>query len=314
MPTKTIYPICYCTQSGTRGDPEWGYYSVYHTSRQSARVQIANSSSAYSVYGWFKIDDPELPSEATITEVTLRLVPETATSISGTMLIRSIGTNYSPSSGEVETRHFYTLGNSNSSGSFSSTRTYDVTTAYVSALEASYSYKYISVHLNREATAYAYADGASTTSNRPVFTITYSLPTPSVPSSVTIPQDVRSGNSFTVSWGASSVQGGGYISYYLERSINGGPYSQIHVGGSLNYVDTAVHSWDTVSYRVSAYANSNFSGYRTSSIRTVKHFPEFYPKVNGNIVTSDNGWVKIDGALREVESISIKVDGILKEV
>lgn len=43
-------------------------------------------------------------------------------------------------------------------------------------------------------------------------------------------------------------------------------------------------------------------------------FPEFNMRINGALNTSENGWVKIDSQLREIDSIYTKIDGVLKEV
>ena len=140
----------------------------------------------------------------------------------------------------------------------------------------------------------------------------YKATPPSVPTSISVmPSTVKEGDTISISWGTGS----GATSYRLERSINGGGYSQIYSGSSTSYSDTALSSWNTVLYRVRSYNSDGYSGYRTSTTTvTVKHFPEFNTKVNGVLKTSQDGWVKVDGELKHIEAISVKVDGVLKQL
>jgi hypothetical protein len=141
--------------------------------------------------------------------------------------------------------------------------------------------------------------------------IQYYVPTPpSTPSSITVPSTVKVGESFTVSWSSSS----GATRYYLERSINGGSYTQVYSGTSRSYSDTALASWNTVSYRVRAYNSDGYSSYKTSATIIIQHFPEFQMRVNGSLKTSDNGWVKVNGVLKEIDSMWVRINGTLKEV
>ena len=43
-------------------------------------------------------------------------------------------------------------------------------------------------------------------------------------------------------------------------------------------------------------------------------FPELKMKIDGQLKTSENGWVKIGGQLKEIDKMWTKVDGQLKEV
>lgn len=141
--------------------------------------------------------------------------------------------------------------------------------------------------------------------------IEYYEPTPPpTPSSITVPSTVKVGESFTVSWSSSS----GATRYYLERSINGGSYTQVYSGSSRSYSDTALASWYTVRYRVRAYNSDGYSSYRTSDTIIIQHFPEFQMRVNGSLKTSDNGWVKVNGVLKEIDSMWVRINGTLKEV
>ena len=93
---------------------------------------------------------------------------------------------------------------------------------------------------------------------------------PTMPSSITVPEKVKGGESLTVSWGSSTDSNGNLSGYILERSVNGGSFSQLYKGSALRYTDTITKGWNTVAYRVKAYDSySAASGYRTSDTRTV---------------------------------------------
>lgn len=86
------------------------------------------------------------------------------------------------------------------------------------------------------------------------------------PSSITVSEDITIGESVSVLWGASSEAG---AQYQLERSVNGGDFSQIYSGAGLYYTDTAVSGWTSVQYRVRAVSADGNSSWVTSSVRSV---------------------------------------------
>ncbi|MDU5082817.1 MAG: hypothetical protein E6231_16235, partial [Bacillota bacterium] len=88
---------------------------------------------------------------------------------------------------------------------------------------------------------------------------------PSAPSSVTVPTTVKGGESLSISWGIGS----GATYYYLERSVNGGSWTQIYGGSSRSYTDTIAKGWNSIAYRVRSYNSDGYSGYATSPTRTV---------------------------------------------
>lgn len=93
---------------------------------------------------------------------------------------------------------------------------------------------------------------------------------PTVPPSITVPLKVYGGKSVTVTWTASTDSDGNLSGYLLERSVNGGNYTQIYKGASKSYSDNITKGWKTVQYRVCAYDRYDAkSGYRTSQKRTV---------------------------------------------
>lgn len=137
----------------------------------------------------------------------------------------------------------------------------------------------------------------------------YGTPPPT-PSSISVPTTIKGGESITISWGSSS----GATRYHLERSVNGGTWTQIYSGSSRSYTDTITKGWKTVAYRVRAYNSDGYSGYRTSPTITVINFPEMQIKINGVLKTSDAGWVRVNGQLREIDTIWVKINGAIKEV
>lgn len=88
---------------------------------------------------------------------------------------------------------------------------------------------------------------------------------PPAPSSITVPTEVNGGEEITISWGSSS----GATRYHLERSVNGGSWTEIYVSSSRSYTDNIIKGWNTVAYRVRAYNSGGYSGYRTSPTRDV---------------------------------------------
>lgn len=101
------------------------------------------------------------------------------------------------------------------------------------------------------------------------YTVIYNS-APTVPSSISVPTAVEGGKTLAVSWGASSDVDGNLSGYKLERSVNGGAWSQIYSGSARSFTDTITFGWNTVAYRVRAYDTEGaHSGYKTSDTRSV---------------------------------------------
>lgn len=93
---------------------------------------------------------------------------------------------------------------------------------------------------------------------------------PTAPSSITVPVTVKGGETLNISWGASTDTDGNLSGYKLERSINGGAFTQIYQGPNRSFTDAIAKGWNTVAYRVRAYDSEGaHSGYTTSPTRTV---------------------------------------------
>ena len=92
---------------------------------------------------------------------------------------------------------------------------------------------------------------------------------PSAPASISVPTEVKGGGSLVISWSAATDSDGNLSGYKLERSVNGGAYSEIYDGKNTSYTDTITKGWNKVQYRVKAYDPYTSSGYTTSAERTV---------------------------------------------
>lgn len=90
--------------------------------------------------------------------------------------------------------------------------------------------------------------------------------TPPAPATITVPSAITVGDSIAVSWGAVS----GADSYTLERSANGGDFTQIYSGIATSYTDTALATWSKVQYRVASVKDNVSSNWTTSVERTVE--------------------------------------------
>lgn len=95
---------------------------------------------------------------------------------------------------------------------------------------------------------------------------------PSVPASITVPNEVTGGGSLTITWGVSTDSDGNLSGYALERQVDGGDWAEVFRGNALNFTDTITKGWASVAYRVRAYdARTAYSGYATSDTRTVNN-------------------------------------------
>lgn len=88
---------------------------------------------------------------------------------------------------------------------------------------------------------------------------------PTAPGNLTIPDQANKGGNVAVSWSASTDQDGNLSGYTLQRSVNGGGFTQVYQGANTSYTDTAPTNADTLQYRVQAYDTEGAtSGWTTS--------------------------------------------------
>jgi hypothetical protein len=125
---------------------------------------------------------------------------------------------------------------------------------------------------------------------------------PGAPSSISVPNTVRGGQTLVVSWGTATDTDGNLSGYVLERSSDGGSnWTQIYKGTATTYTDTITKGWPTVQYRVKAYDPYTESGYTTSTSRTVDN--NSYPVITCSTASGTNLGTKTSGF-----SISYSVD------
>lgn len=142
---------------------------------------------------------------------------------------------------------------------------------------------------------------------------------PTTPPSITVPEDVRSGKNLAISWAASTDPDGDAVSYELERSANGGAYTNIYTGTATQYTDAGVTTaMNMVQYRVRAKdAKAAYSAYLTGPSRTVVHNVD--PTVSGSdtnlgTVTTPPSYSFSVGDADTGDTITIveRLDGITK--
>lgn len=108
---------------------------------------------------------------------------------------------------------------------------------------------------------------SDTTDSDGCYTVVFACTiTPPAPATITVPSAITAGDSIAVSWGAVS----GADSYTLERSANGGDFTQIYSGIATSYADTALATWSKVQYRVASVKDNVSSDWTTSVERTVE--------------------------------------------
>ena len=95
---------------------------------------------------------------------------------------------------------------------------------------------------------------------------------PSVPASITVPNEVTGGGSLTITWGVSTDSDGNLSGYALERQVDGGAWAEVFRGNALNFTDTITKGWASVAYRVRAYDSHNAtSAYAETPTRSVNN-------------------------------------------
>lgn len=110
---------------------------------------------------------------------------------------------------------------------------------------------------------------------------------PSVPSGITVPEQIMGGRTVKITWGAATDVDNNLAGYILERRVNGGAWTQVYKGSLRNYTDTITYGWNTVAYRVAAYdAKSATSEYAQSATKTIfNNSPPAISGTDGNLGT-----------------------------
>lgn len=73
-------------------------------------------------------------------------------------------------------------------------------------------------------------------------------------------ENVYIGNTLTVTLTAATDPDGTVESYVLQRSIDGGAWTQVQTGTSMTYTETVSDGWGTVAYRAAAVDNEGLQG------------------------------------------------------
>lgn len=93
---------------------------------------------------------------------------------------------------------------------------------------------------------------------------------PTVPGSITVPDQIVAGRSFTLSCGASSDEDGNLSGYSWERQYDGGAWVEFSTGAEPSVSTSVPVGTTSVAYRVRAYdTDAAYSDYCTGETRTV---------------------------------------------
>lgn len=138
--------------------------------------------------------------------------------------------------------------------------------------------------------------------------------TPYSPGRINVPNPVRGGKAFNLSWGSASDPDGNLSGYYLEKSVDNGSYTKIYTGSRTEYQDTVPEGSKTVRYRVRAYDSyGSTSSFTTSDIITVVNNSS--PIISGSnydygAVTNDFNiqYIITDADAGDVVKVKIVVD------
>ena len=143
---------------------------------------------------------------------------------------------------------------------------------------------------------------------RPAFTLPSSLyvrddgsvsqnTAPSAPGSINVPPLAIVNSSVSITWMASTDPEGNLSGYRLQRSADGGSWTQIYQGANLSYTDTAPLA-DSLQYRVQAYDTDGLaSGWTTSASIPAYGYPTLtvpLSAMRGQNITAT--WTAVNGA------------------
>lgn len=139
----------------------------------------------------------------------------------------------------------------------------------------------------------------------------YHLVLPGRIKKIYMPEDTRGDRHNIVSWDPAQNA----LSYRVEVKYNDTNFERVTVS---EITDTKIRIFVpkdklTMQVRISVVAKDGISDYTFSTIETVKNFPEIQIKVNGELRTALEGWIKVDGVVREIDTIFMKNNGVVKE-
>lgn len=103
---------------------------------------------------------------------------------------------------------------------------------------------------------------------------------PNASSSISVPSNVKGGETIVITWGAATDPDGNLTGYILEKKTDNAGFSQIYKGSSRSLSDTITVGSNTVQYRVKAYDSyGKESSYAMSNIITVTN--NSTPEISG---------------------------------
>lgn len=103
---------------------------------------------------------------------------------------------------------------------------------------------------------------------------------PNAPSSISVPSNVRGGETIAITWGAATDPDGNLTGYILEKKTDNADFVQIYKGASRSFSDTIIAGTNTAQYRVKSYDSyGKESSYKMSSIITVTN--NSAPEISG---------------------------------
>lgn len=137
----------------------------------------------------------------------------------------------------------------------------------------------------------------------------------SAPNRISVPE-MEVGIPATISWGYSTWEGA--TGFVLERSINGGTWTQIYKGSSYSYSDTPLDTWTTVAYRVKAYKYAGNgadwpANYKTSATVEVIHPASGLPAVIDGVERDTEMYCCVDGVTRKIAG-DASIAGVAREI
>ena len=91
---------------------------------------------------------------------------------------------------------------------------------------------------------------------------------PTTPASIATPANPFRGDDIRITWGESTDPDGNLAGFRIQRSVNGGTWSQVFQGAAREFSETVQTAWESVQYRVAAFDTFDAqSGWMNSPIR-----------------------------------------------
>ena len=141
---------------------------------------------------------------------------------------------------------------------------------------------------------------------------------PTAPVSISVPTQILGGRTAVISWGAATDVDNNISGYQLERSVDGGAWTQVYRGALRSFTDTITHGWRTVAYRVACYDLKGLYGaYTTSATRTItNNNAPVFNRASGDLGTIGTAFAAqsytVTDATGDTITVIEKFDGTIK--